>query len=289
MPVTRRLSTPRLRLALSIAAWPLLAACVPPPDSDTRGATFCTGAAGTFCAFVNAPLQLASDIVRLPRRPYPFQPLAQDLNFVDARQQTWIAPKGILTDGASIPPVFVSVVGRPTDPAFAKAAAIHDSYCGVGNEATPYYHTRPWQATHRMFYEALRVGGASEKTAKTLYAAVYMGGPRWLVTRPHPVVSTQGTGDPGAPAGQGIERPDLAPIPQGALQDALRDIIAEIEARNPGIGEIERLVDQSVGGLRSGFARSNPSSGDPDRDPDTGSGIGDTLEEGSTSDELAET
>lgn len=258
----------------------LLSGCLSPETSkpvDDSG--FCAGERNPFCAFVNAPLRLAADIVRLPRRPYPFQPLAHELNFVDAQQRMWVAPKGILTDGASIPPAFVKVVGRPTDPAFAKAAAIHDSYCGVGNEATPYFHTRPWKDTHRMFYEALRVGGTPEKTAKTMFAAVYMGGPRWIVTRPDPVVSSQGRGEviSSKNVRGAIDRPELAHIPEAALQDKLAEVVEAIRSQRLSIPDIEALVEGAVSDLLAQFP-AVPSDGFSGPDPeiiiDEGSGMG---------------
>lgn len=219
-----------------------LGACTVQTATMPDDSAFCATSSNPICAFINAPLRLASEIVTLPRRPYPFQPLAQELTFVDARDRVWIAPKGVLTDGASIPPAFVEVVGQPTDPSFVKAAAIHDSYCGVGNEQTRYFHTRRWQDTHRMFYEALRVGGTPERTAKTMFTAVYMGGPRWVLTRPDPVaggrehLSTQ-------VARWNIDNPVLSHVPIEALQEALAGIVAMVRARNPSLAEIEDLVD----------------------------------------------
>jgi len=42
---------------------------------------------------------------------------------------------------------------------FINAATIHDAYCGVGNQNGTYYNAAPWPKVHRMFYDALRVGG----------------------------------------------------------------------------------------------------------------------------------
>ncbi|WP_375175439.1 DUF1353 domain-containing protein [Pseudooceanicola sp.] len=252
------------------AALPLLAGCAATNTLSTASdAGLCARATSPFCAFVNAPLRLASDVVQLPRRPYPFRPLAQDLTFVDRQQRVWVAPQGILTDGASIPPAFVAVVGQPTDPAFAMAAAIHDSYCGVGNEGTPYFHTRPWRDTHRMFYEALRVGGTAEKRAKTMFAAVYMGGPRWLLVRPHPEVTGQGRRETLSSRNVrgGIDRPELWHVPEAELQAKLRAIVAEIEAGDPSISGIEGMVEEAVADLLSQYpagAVGDVSGPDPD-------------------------
>jgi hypothetical protein len=249
------------------AALPFLSACAM-PAGPTSDAGLCSGAASAFCAFVNAPLRLAAQVVELPRRPYPFRPLAQELTFVDRQERFWIAPEGILTDGASIPPAFVKVVGQPNNPAFAKAAAIHDSYCGVGNEGTPYFHTRPWRDTHRMFYEALRVGGTPEKTAKTMFAAVYMGGPRWLVTRRDPIQSGPGRAEvlSSRSVRGDLDRPELGHIPEVALQDKLQELVTEIEARNPPLSEIEEMIEAAVSDLLSAFP-TTPADGMSGPDP----------------------
>ena len=278
-------------LIAGLLAVSALSACQPAPDrASFTDAGFCSGAAGAFCAFVNAPLQLAADIVRLPRRPYPFHPLAKDLSFVDRQQRVWIAPKGILTDGASIPPVFVKVVGQPTDPSFVKTGAIHDSYCGIGNESSPFYHTRPWRETHRMFYEALRVGGTSETVAKTMFAAVYMGGPRWTLLRSAPVVSTQGTVEGSRSARDSVDRLDLSHVPVASLQRSLSGVVAQIEAENPTIQEIENLVDGAVSDVLTEFpAVSVDRAGNPGGEEEHGYEEDDPVTGGTGTEESSQT
>jgi hypothetical protein len=229
---------------LPLLVLPLLSACATTGPETRSEASFCASDLGALCTFVNAPLRLAAQIVTLPNRPYPFRPLSEPLNFVDAAGRNWVAPKGTLTDGASIPPVFLSMFGSPTDPKFAKAGALHDSYCGIGNERTPYYHTRPWKETHRMFYEALRVSGTPERQAKTLFAAVYMAGPRWLFSRAEPVVSSQGS--PHDPDVTYEERGDLNGIPEADLRASLARVIAAIEGGNLTVAEIERMIDMEL-------------------------------------------
>jgi len=62
-------------------------------------------------------------------------------------------------------------VGGPIDSNYRDASIIHDWYCDR--------RTRTWQATHRVFYEAMIVSGVSIKKAKILYFAVRWRGPRW--------------------------------------------------------------------------------------------------------------
>ncbi|TNF19705.1 MAG: DUF1353 domain-containing protein [Rhodobacteraceae bacterium] len=158
-----------------------LAACVetaPPPQVGTAGPE-CGGPGQPTCQFFFGPYLLANRPVRLPARDLAFYPLARRLGFVDSGNGRWVAPAGTLTDGASIPRIFISVIGDPRSREFANAAALHDAYCGVGNEDLPEYHSRDWRAVHRMFHDGLRVGGTDEIRAKIMFAAVWLGGPRW--------------------------------------------------------------------------------------------------------------
>ncbi len=143
----------------------------------------CEGKSAQQCKFINSPVKLSSKPVRLPDSPYPFYKTRNTLEFVNAEGKVWIAPAGILTDGASIPPLFVAFIGDPRSKEFMNAATVHDSYCAESNRNNPYYHAAPWQEVHRMFYDALRVSGTPAIKAKIMYAAVYLGGPRWKGVR----------------------------------------------------------------------------------------------------------
>lgn len=99
--------------------------------------------------------------------------LLQDFTYTGPGPQKlfWLAPKGTITDGASIPRLAWSIVGGPLDGQYRKAAIIHDVGCVE--------QTRTWQDTHRAFYTAMRAAGVGEIQAKVMYAAVYHFGPRW--------------------------------------------------------------------------------------------------------------
>ncbi|WP_238365818.1 DUF1353 domain-containing protein [Mesobacterium pallidum] len=260
----------RLLLALPILS---LAACTDaglPATSPLADATraFCQGVFDPVCRFFNAPVQLAPERIELAGRAYPFFPVSRPLTFVDARNYRWVAPEGTLTDGASIPPAFVSVVGQPTSPEFRAAAALHDAICGVGNEALPGFHSSTWEDAHRMFYEALRVGGTDERRAKVMFAAVYLGGPRWNAIRPPApgagIVSTQGRWMP--PATRGTRGRAAGQVSDAVLREELRTVIRWIdscggtgEACYPTIPQIEAYawsreqaaIDLNVTGTRS--------------------------------------
>jgi Protein of unknown function (DUF1353) len=98
--------------------------------------------------------------------------LKYPLRFTDSAKLVWEAKAELNTDGATIPGVFQPFVGSPFDPAFIKAAVIHDHYCDR--------HVRPWKQTHRVFYEGLIANGVSQAKAKTMYFAVFLGGPKWI-------------------------------------------------------------------------------------------------------------
>lgn len=135
------------------------------------------------CVFDHNPLRVETKAITIQNRPYKFFPTSVTLNFVDALGRDWQAPKGTLTDGASIPEIFTAIVGKPTSPEYINAAAVHDAYCGIGNESGPRFHDGRWEDVHRMFYDGLIVGGTPELRAKLMYAAVWLGGPRWETTR----------------------------------------------------------------------------------------------------------
>ena len=97
--------------------------------------------------------------------------LGQDFGYVDPGGIGWQAKKGLLTDGASIPPWARPFIGEPFDRAFIRAAVIHDHYC--------IRHVHPWRPTHRMFYNALIDSEVPAAQAGIMYFAVMVGGPKW--------------------------------------------------------------------------------------------------------------
>jgi hypothetical protein len=97
--------------------------------------------------------------------------LVEELRYRDPAGTLWVVPKNFVSDGASIPRVLWSVGGGPWSGSYKDAAVVHDRYC-VTME-------RSWEATHRMFYDAMRSRGVSESEATQKYWAVYNFGPRW--------------------------------------------------------------------------------------------------------------
>lgn len=103
------------------------------------------------------------------------------LVFIDKTGTAWVAPKGTRTDGASVPRLALWITDGRFAKEFLKAAVVHDAYCQSDNETRSpgQYRTKPWEAVHRMFYEAMIAGGTTPTKARLMFAAVWLGGPRW--------------------------------------------------------------------------------------------------------------
>jgi hypothetical protein len=96
--------------------------------------------------------------------------LLEPYAFVDPEGKEWDVPTGYQTDGASVPAALWALY-PPFTGNYRQAAVIHDYYCDSKE--------RSWQDTHKVFYYAMRAAKVDEKTAKIMYGAVYLFGPRW--------------------------------------------------------------------------------------------------------------
>ncbi len=103
--------------------------------------------------------------------------LVEPFCFHDTARVAWPVPKGVRTDGASIPRFLWSVVGGPFEGKYRKAAVVHDYYCDV--------RQRHWSDVHRMFYHAMLTSNVATRQAKILYFGVLLGGPRWTKQAMH--------------------------------------------------------------------------------------------------------
>lgn len=254
-----RLTSSSLVLATAL----LLSACVTAPTTksslqdvgaDALTDNPCDGASSPRCLFINAPVRLGSEPFSVPTRRTTFFKTQATVQFVDNQRRTWLAPTSTLTDGASIPQIFVPIIGNPRSKEFLSAATLHDAYCGIGNENNPSYHARRWQDVHRMFYDTLIVGGTQDTTAKIMFAAVYLAGPRWSEPRR-----------------------DVSHVPVPQKQAAMRQAIQFIEAEDPDLNELQiylkwlekikyRGIAKSIG------IRDDRSTGSPGTGTGTGNG-----------------
>lgn len=101
--------------------------------------------------------------------------LLEPVSYTAPDGSRWEAPKGLITDGASIPSPLWSVIGSPFAGKYRSAAVVHDHYCET--------KSRPWRDVHKAFYTASRAAGVEATKAWIMYFAVYRFGPRWVKSR----------------------------------------------------------------------------------------------------------
>lgn len=97
--------------------------------------------------------------------------LLDDFDYRDEDCRIWRAPKNFVSDGASIPQAFWSLIGGPWDGVYSNAAVIHDYEC--------VRRTTAWEQVHKLFFRAMLAAGTEPLRAKLMYAAVYHCGPKW--------------------------------------------------------------------------------------------------------------
>jgi hypothetical protein len=97
--------------------------------------------------------------------------LLENLIFTDSKGKKWIANKGHVVDGATIPKFFQSFIGTPYGGQYVLASVIHDVAYDEKKES--------WQEVHRVFYDAMLASGVEARKASIMYMAVYEGAPRW--------------------------------------------------------------------------------------------------------------
>ena len=161
--------------------------------------------------------------------------LLADFSYTDPSGEVWLAPKGLVTDGASIPQAFWSFIGGPFEDRYRNAAVIHDEGCDT--------RSRTWQDTDLTFYDAMRCGGVGEAKAKIMYYAVYYFGPHWgpgSVELPQKPSGTKNMSTMSMTADT-LHESSLA---EG--QAAAADIAAWITAENPSIARIQQTPPSQV-------------------------------------------
>jgi hypothetical protein len=137
--------------------------------------------------------------------------LMEPFGYVDPAGLEWNVPDGYRTDGASVPSALWALY-PPFTGNYRSAAVIHDYYCDNKE--------RSWQDTHKVFYFAMRAANVAEKTAKIMYSAVYLFGPRWGPrTRP----------------GQRNARVEVTPERQ---EEVVKELQALVENENPDLDSL---------------------------------------------------
>jgi len=104
--------------------------------------------------------------------------LVSDVTFFDEAEKAWIAPKGAIIDGASIPRMLWSLYGSPFVGKYWKASVVHDVYCVTRREHGT-NEVVPHEAVHKMFHEACLAAGVKPRKAEKMHWAVREHGPKW--------------------------------------------------------------------------------------------------------------
>jgi hypothetical protein len=160
--------------------------------------------------------------------------LLEDFAYIDAADRAWVAPKGSIIDGASIPRALWTVVGSPYVGDYRNASIVHDVECRRRTIAS--------DDVHRMFYEACRCGGIKERRAKTLYAAVYLFGPRWAVRELKETKTYVDETGATKTAEVRVFKADAIARPAAVLDEAdVRKLETYIEKNNPTLEQIQAL------------------------------------------------
>ncbi len=152
--------------------------------------------------------------------------LMEPYGFVDPYGKEWNVPTGYKTDGASVPAALWALY-PPFTGNYRSAAVIHDYYCDNKD--------RSWQDTHKVFYFAMRAAHVDETTAKVMYSAVYLFGPRW---------------GPGTQPGQHSAAIQATPEQQ---EKVVKDLQALVDKDNPDLdvllNEAKRIGLQETSAL----------------------------------------
>lgn len=159
--------------------------------------------------------------------------LLKDFSYTDPTGKVWTARAPYSTDGASIPPVFWSIIGGPFEGPHREAAIIHDYYC--------FTKTVPHQDVHRVFYYALRAAGVSEQKSKIFYAAVVAGGPTWAKKKSTCFASChQGNIDIQSSG-------ELMTITRNISSEEARELVDWVKSEDPDLTEIDKKARPTHG------------------------------------------
>jgi hypothetical protein len=96
--------------------------------------------------------------------------ILEEFWFEDKAGKRWVAPKGSIVNGASIPEALWSLVGSPYTGDYRRASIVHDVACD-----DPQISREAREVADDMFYEACLAGGCSSFQAKLLRAGVCLG------------------------------------------------------------------------------------------------------------------
>lgn len=157
--------------------------------------------------------------------------LLDEFWYEDTSSRRWVAPKGSVFDGASIPTPLWSVVGSPYTGEYRRASIIHDIACDNSEI--------PRKDADKMFYFACLAGGCAERQAQLMYAGVRIGA--WA-----PSIRLW--------SNEAIRKPEVNregvnfPLTNSSIQVTFQEIAADIQAQPDKLPfeALEHLVDRHL-------------------------------------------
>lgn len=99
--------------------------------------------------------------------------LKEDFSYVDKTGKEWLALKGGVINGATIPRKLWSLIGSPFIGLYRRASVVHDYFVGEGDNPNVTYEER--RKADKMFFRACRTDGCSWRFAAMLYIGVSIG------------------------------------------------------------------------------------------------------------------
>ena len=168
--------------------------------------------------------------------------LLSPFSYKDPRGVVWEVPKDYITNGASVPWGLWNIVGGPYDGPYRDAAVIHDFYTE--------FKLRPWEDTHRMYYEASVARGVSDNRASIMYAGLLVGADRWdppsAATTPPKKAQMMPDSFKLAQVPAPSTSKNIAPgaTPSQTEQQMFNELKAWIEREKPSPAEIAKKVDE---------------------------------------------
>lgn len=165
--------------------------------------------------------------------------LKNEFGYRDSKGVEWTVPAGEISDGASIPTLLWPFFGGPFSGPYRSAAIIHDYYCNI--------QERPWEQVHEMFLEAALKAGTGEIKAKSMYAGILYGGPRWGNQEARNQSRTPTLGIASAHAAEELPIVEgcaklLEKVKEKSNKDRFTELKVWIETDKPSLKEIQACV-----------------------------------------------
>ncbi len=172
------------------------------------------------------PVEPLTTWLSVPRNNDRDMRLETDFVYTDPERVKWLAPKGSIINGASIPSALWSSVGSPYTGGYRRASIIHDVACDNARSDDDR------AKADKMFFHACIDGGCSRVQANLLYTGVRIG----AFVSPPTTILAEGIGFRAAAASKGPESAETVRVFE-SVQEKLRQRSAEIS-----LDEIDQLV-----------------------------------------------